>query len=94
MKKKIFVGRENELDQFRQTMNKLVAQQGNEHPYANTILVYGVGGMGKTTICKKFTDLVETEFPSVVHITIDWDRARNSGSTFEPEGLLDIAFLA
>lgn len=89
MKKKVFVGRENELEQFRHTLDKLQAEHDNEEPYANTILVYGVGGMGKTSLCNKFTDISESEFPSITHITIDWDLCKSRGSTFTPEELLD-----
>lgn len=89
MKKKVFVGRENELEQFRHTLDKLQAEHDNEEPYANTILVYGVGGMGKTSLCNKFTDIRESEFPSITHITIDWDLCKSRGSTFTPEELLD-----
>ncbi len=90
MKKKVFVGRENELEQFRQTMRKLQAGHTKEQPYANTILVYGVGGMGKTFLCRKFIDIIESEFPSLLPIYIDWDMCKNLGSTFTPEELLDI----
>lgn len=89
MKKKVFVGRENELEQFRYTLKKLQAEHGQEEQYANTILVYGVGGMGKTSLCNKFTDIIESEFPSLVHIDIDWDLCKNRGSTFTSEELLD-----
>jgi len=90
MKKKVFVGRENELEQFRQTMRKLQEEHTKKEPYANAILVYGVGGMGKTFLCRKFIDIIETEFPSILPIYIDWDMCKNRGSTFTPEELLDI----
>ncbi|MCK5057695.1 MAG: ATP-binding protein, partial [Candidatus Aminicenantes bacterium] len=82
----VFVGRENELEQFRHTLGK---QQNNEENWANTFLVCGVGGMGKSTLCGKFVEIAETEFPHLVRIVIDWDLCKSRGSTFTPEELLD-----
>jgi tetratricopeptide (TPR) repeat protein len=89
MKRKVFVGRENELALFRQTLEKLQASQPEAAAYANTFLVYGVGGMGKTALCKRFLEIVEGEFPQLTPLCIDWDRCKNPGSTFTPEELLD-----
>ncbi len=89
MKAKIFVGRENELEFFRRTLDKLVKQSNNREPYANTILVCGVGGMGKSSLCAKFVDIVKAEYPDVVQINVDWDRYKH-GCTFSPSELLDI----
>ncbi len=89
MKRKVFVGRENELALFRQTLEKLQASQPEAAAYANTFLVYGVGGMGKTALCRRFLEIVEGEFPQLTPLCIDWDLRKNRGSTFTPEELLD-----
>lgn len=88
--KKVFVGRENELEYFRQTMKKLQDSSAEGQPFAKTILVYGVGGMGKTFLLRKFCDILENEFPDFLCIFIDWDTYKTRGSTFTPEELLDI----
>lgn len=89
MKRKVFVGRENELALFRQTLEKLTASRPEAETYANTFLVYGVGGMGKTALCKRFVEIAEGEFPQLTPLYIDWDRRKNRGSTFTPEELMD-----
>ncbi len=89
MNHKIFVGRENELEFFRSTMKKLVNNKTDERPFSNTILIYGVGGMGKSSLCSKFIDIANTEYPDVIQISIDWDRYKH-GCTFSPSELLDI----
>ncbi len=47
---KIFVGRENELDQFRKVL---------EDPKGQAILVVGQSGMGKTWLVNKFCEIAE-----------------------------------
>lgn len=87
MNTKIFIGRENELEQFRRTMDTLIQSLGE--PYANTILVYGVGGMGKTELCRKFLEIAKTEYPEVVRIAVNW-LDKKEGCAFTPIELLDV----
>jgi len=89
MKKKVFVGRENELEMFRSSMRKLTAKKFPGEAFARTFLVYGVGGMGKTSLCNRFMIIVAEEFPSLHPVFVDWDLCKNHGSTFTPEELLD-----
>jgi len=72
MKLKIFIGRENELEQFERIMNRLVQSPDRNEPYVNTILIYGVGGMGKTYLCRKFLEIARMKYPKVVRMHVDW----------------------
>ncbi len=88
-KKDFFVGRLNEQEWFRITMEKLKKADKDTPPYANTLLVYGVGGMGKSYLCRRFEQIVQTEYPEAAPIFVDWDRCKNRGSTMTPEELVD-----
>jgi len=88
MNPKIFIGRENELEQFIRTMDALVQSPDRRETYANTILVYGVGGMGKTYLCRRFLEIAKTKYPQVVRMNVDW--GTKAGCTFTPVELLDI----
>ncbi|MCP5102033.1 MAG: tetratricopeptide repeat protein [bacterium] len=93
MRNKVFVGRENELEMFRTTLDKTTAENKPDKPFANTFLLYGVGGMGKTYLCKKFAEITREAYPSSALVFIDWDARRRKGSTFTPQELLNTVAL-
>ena len=57
---KLFLGRYQEQKQFRTALEETLAHTPRESlPYV--ILLHGDGGMGKTTLAKRFRDIVQTE---------------------------------
>ncbi len=60
--KTLFLGRVEEQKQFRAALNEvLAAPPGQELPYI--LLLFGDGGMGKTSLAKRFRDIAQTEHP-------------------------------
>ena len=91
MKQLPFVGRENERLQFKQIINAAKYNADTNDLFTNTILIYGVGGMGKSTLCKKFLDIAKVEFPKMIRVYIDWEA--KTGYTYTPTELLDIIYI-
>lgn len=90
MKQLPFVGRESEQQQFRQIILSSKHNSYNDTFFTNVILIYGVGGMGKTTMCKKFREIAITEFSEMTSIYIDWET--KTGYTYSPTELLDTIY--
>ncbi len=71
----LFLGRVEEQKQFRAAlMDLLNLPPGEELPYV--ILLYGDGGMGKTTLAKRFRDIAQIEQPfegEFQMLWVDWE---------------------
>ena len=76
MAKKVFIGRSKERLDFNRKLDDLL-DSGLEKPYVT--LLYGNGGIGKTTLCRKMMELEPVEVPpypdSFQHVYIDWQEA-------------------
>ena len=76
MPNNVFIGRSRERIEFNRVLGDLVDRdKGLERPYVT--LLYGNGGIGKTTLLKKLMELEPSEFPPYPddfhHIRIDWE---------------------
>ncbi|MCB9005478.1 MAG: tetratricopeptide repeat protein, partial [Ardenticatenaceae bacterium] len=71
----LFLGRVEEQETFRRMLpGVMTPPQGEELPYV--ILLYGGGGMGKTTLARRFRNIAETEPPCeglCQILWIDWE---------------------
>lgn len=63
-----FTDRENFIEMFR---NYLSLSTGSDQ--YKIIVFYGVGGVGKTTLRKHLSKILENEFPSTIYTSIDLD---------------------
>jgi Flp pilus assembly protein TadD len=75
---KLFLGRVEEQKQFRLALSETLYQNaGEELPYI--FLLYGDGGIGKTTLAKRFQDIAQTElsFKDRAQVLwLDWEEER------------------
>ncbi len=90
MKHLPFVGREIEQQHFRQIILSSKHDNHNDTFFTNVVLIYGFGGMGKTTMCKKFREIAKIEFSEMTSIYIDWEA--KTGYTYSPTELLDTIY--
>jgi tetratricopeptide (TPR) repeat protein len=70
-------------------MDTLIQSPKSGEYYANTILIYGFGGMGKTELCRKFLEIRKAKYPEVVRVAVDW-LDKKEGCSFTPTELVDI----
>ncbi|MDW8328170.1 MAG: hypothetical protein RMK99_16525, partial [Anaerolineales bacterium] len=79
---KMFLGRVEEQKQFRAALHEVLhPPHGETLPYI--FLLYGDGGMGKTTLAKRFCDIARDEPPFKGRfqiLWIDWEDERNRSS--------------
>ncbi len=72
---RLFLGRVEEQKQFRAALTEVLAQPNQEElPYI--FLLYGLGGMGKTTLAKRLRDIARLEPPyegDFQELWIDWE---------------------
>ena len=75
---KLFLGRVEEQKQFRAILQDTLAlPKGEELPYI--VLLYGDGGMGKTTLAQRFCDIATAEPPyegEFATLWLDWEEER------------------
>ncbi|MCI0393856.1 MAG: hypothetical protein L0322_02810 [Chloroflexi bacterium] len=76
---RLFLGRVEEQKAFRQALPELlVPPRGETLPYV--ILLYGDGGIGKTTLARRFQDIAMLEPPfegSYQALWLDWEVEKN-----------------
>ncbi|MFC6087291.1 tetratricopeptide repeat protein [Sphaerisporangium aureirubrum] len=77
----VFVGRSEEQDRFRLVLSEAVSRPGDGPDEAFVVLVQGYGGMGKTTLLRRFADIAAGKLPgsSAGRFTVfqtDWERDR------------------
>jgi tetratricopeptide (TPR) repeat protein len=84
------------------TMAKLLpAKKETVSTSPHIFLLYGEGGMGKTSLGRRFYDLVEEEFPDCFQVLrLDWEEAKNEypslnvgHESIRPESVLETIYL-
>lgn len=93
----LFLGREQEQDEFRRLLAQLAKSQAEDPP--TILLLYGEGGMGKTQLLRRCRDIARDEEPFARGfrlLDIDWEAERTRSSVpfvrtdLRPETVLDI----
>ncbi|MFO3796784.1 MAG: hypothetical protein ACK8QZ_05805 [Anaerolineales bacterium] len=96
---KLFLGRVEEQKQFRAALKEVLHPPSDETlPYI--FLLYGDGGMGKTTLAKRLCDIAESEPPfagKFQTLWLDWEDERRRWSALQvgrehirPETVFDV----
>ncbi len=87
-REEIFVGREKEIREFRQMLEKLCVGSEQQNSFDNTIVIYGVAGMGKTRLCEEFMRIAggKSRYSRLVQVSVNWESSKECG---EPEELLE-----
>ncbi len=91
----LFIGRSAEQQQFRETLSNKLRQRGEPEIF----IVQGNGGMGKTTLARRFAEIATNEKPfrdKVQLLWIDWEDADRKfpalkrGHDVDPVGLFQV----
>src|SRR5262245_18524011 len=94
----IFLGRVEEQKQFRNVLNEMLNTTDEDLPWV--VLLYGDGGMGKTTLASRFRDIARGEEPfagAFEMLWIDWEELRRRHVALQsdrervaPEAVFDV----
>ena len=98
----IFLGRVEEQKQFRNVLSEVLNTTEEELPWV--VLLYGDGGMGKTTLAARFRDIARSEEPfagAFETLQIDWEELRlryvslqADRESITPEAVFDALYTA
>jgi len=69
---KLFLGRVEEQKQFRAALSELILDDSSEEAFPYVFLLYGDGGIGKSTLAKRFRDIARDEVPFEKEFNILW----------------------
>lgn len=72
---KVFVGRKEEIEEFERTLSALIGRTDSltkDRP-RKVFLIRGEGGMGKSTLLRRFIDLCRNYPDDLLWIYVDWD---------------------
>jgi len=74
---RVFIGRADETEEFRHALSVLVQPDDSAYSHQTTrkvFLIRGEGGMGKSTLLRRYADMCETRKDELFWIYIDWDK--------------------
>jgi hypothetical protein len=77
----IFVGRSEEQDRFRQVLQEVRAKPGGGPDEGYVVLVRGYGGIGKSTLLRRFAEITRGTIPDLavgkfIDFGVDWEQDR------------------
>lgn len=93
---KQFVGRRDEQELFTNALDALISliKETNsplkDKPFKRIFLLYGEGGMGKTTLTNRFVQIAESK--KCLLIKIDWDEHQSEGSISSSTRMMDVIY--
>lgn len=82
----IFIGRKKEKEDFSNVISQLSTNQETKY---NVFPIYGIGGMGKTSLCRQF-EKIALEYSNLKCYYIDWEYKK--GITANPKIILDVIY--
>ncbi len=83
---KLFLGRNELQDDFRQALRDVLFNDAGEETNPYIFLLYGNGGMGKTTLAKRYQDIASYEQPfegNFQILRLDWEREREKNNALQ-----------
>lgn len=101
---KLFLGRVEEQKQFRAGLSELLLDDSYEVAFPFVFLLYGDGGIGKSTLAKRFRDIAHDEVPFEKEFNIVWIDWEDEHKRFQglrvgreyisPETVFDVMYTA